>query len=329
MFRTPFIALIAVLFVAPVCLGQIGQTERREIGNFGGVEKAQQAAKKIADSQKHELKYKFAQGEEVRWTVEHSATTKTQIAGTDETTSSRSKSTKLWKVSSIDQLGNITFVHSVEKSNLWQKIGEEDPVLYDSKTDKEVPQEFVGASAMIGKPLAIVTITPTGKVKDRKSSFEQMEIGIGDICIPLPEKPIAAGYRWFVPTEFNASDEEGRRLKLKARLYYELEKVVGGQAYISFRTEVLTPIESDQVRSQLLQKLNKGYLAFDIAKGRLTKREVEWNEKVQEFSGADSFLHYIGKMTEKLASAEVKTTKRVSQADSELKGPDDKPIIRK
>lgn len=329
MIRTSFIALFVVLIATPVCIGQGIKTERREIGSFGGVEKARQAAKKIADTQEYELQYKFIQGEEVRWTVEHSATTKTQIAGTKETTSSRSKSTKLWKVSSIDKLGNITFVHSVEHSNLWQKIGEEDPVLYDSDTDTEVPQEFAGASEMIGKPLAIVTITPTGKVKDRKSSFEQMEIGIGDICISMPEKPVAAGYRWFVPAEFNASDEDGKRLKLKARLYYELEKVVDGQAYISFRTEVLTPIESDQVRSQLLQKLNKGYLAFDIAKGRLTKREVEWNEKVQEFSGVDSFLHYIGKMTENLASSKVKSTNRVSEAEQKLKGPDDKPIIRK
>ena len=182
---------------------------------------------------------------------------------------------------------------------------------------------------MIGKPLAIVTITPTGKVVDRKSSFDQLEFGIGDICVPLPERPVSVGYRWYVPTEFNATDEDGKRIKLKARLHYTLQKVVDNQAYVAFKTEILTPVENDQIRSQLLQKLNKGYLAFDLAKGRLSKREVEWNEKVQEFSGVDSFLHYIGKMTENIVASAQASGKRVSKADTRLKGPDDKPIIRK
>ena len=332
MYRVKFMALTAwLVFVSVSCGQQSPATNSRTDKNLNqaSVNRAKQAARKLENAQQFLLKYKFQSGEEVRWNVEHSATTKTQIAGNSESTSSRSKSTKLWKVSNVDKLGNITFVHSVENSSLWQQIGDDDPVMYDSRSDKEVPQEFSGASQMIGKPLAIVTITPSGKVVDRKSSFDQLEFGIGDICIPMPEKPVAQGYRWFVPTEFNATDEDGKRLKLKARLHYELSKFVNGQAYISFRTEVLTPVESEQVRSQLLQKLNRGYLAFDIENGRLSKREIEWNEKVQEFSGVDSFLHYIGKMTEQIVKADPANPRRVSKTAPKIKGPNDKPIIRK
>ena len=294
---------------------------------------ADQAVKKLAGKEKFELKYKFKAGEEVRWGVEHKATTKTQIAGTLEESSSRTKSVKLWKIKSIDKLGNISFVHSVESTELWQQVGDAEPVAFDSKSGKEAPEEFAPAMDTIGKPLGVITISPNGKVIDRKVDQGQASFGIGDICTPFPNKPISVGHRWFVPTEFAVTDEDGRKLKLKARLNYELSKVVNGVAIISFRTEVLTPIESDQIRAQLLQKLNDGYVAFDIEMGRLTTREIEWNEKVQEYAGADSYLRYTGKMTEKIvvASSNGKTGNRVSKAKprQKIKRPGEAPIIRK
>lgn len=256
------------------------------------------ATEKLANKQKFQLRYQFKPGEQIRWKVEHVATTKTQIAGTNENTSSRTQSIKVWKVKHVDNIGNITFEHSVESTSLWQKIGENEPIAYDSKVDKEAPEQFASAEEMIGKPLAEVTISPTGKIVRRDSEKSQINFGVGDLCTPLPEQPVPVGHRWFVPTEFDAVDDDGKRLKLKARINYQLAKITDGAAIISFRSEVLTPIENDKIRSQLLQKLNDGYVAIDLNKGRLVSKEVLWNEKVQEYAGADSFLHYIGRMTE-------------------------------
>ncbi len=293
---------------------------------------ADRAVNQLVGKQKYDLKYRFKVGEEVRWNVEHTASTKTQIAGKNESTASRTQSTKLWKISNVDSLGNITFVHSVESTALWQKIGEGEPLSYDSKKDQEVPDEFLPASEMVGKPLAVVTISSKGKIIDRKVDDNKTSFGVGDICTPLPTNPVATGQRWYVPTEFEATDDNGRRLKLKARINYQLTKVIDGVAIISFRTEVLTPIESDQIRSQLLQKLNDGYVAFDIEMGRLTTKEVEWNEKVQEYAGADSFLQYTGKMIEKIVVSVPRGDQdRISKSGlaPKIKRPGDKPIIRK
>ena len=295
-------------------------------------DRAAAAAAKVAGKQKVQLNYKFKIGEVVRWDVEHVATTKTQIAGTHETTSSRTKSRKVWKVSSIDSIGNITFVNSVESTSFWQKIGEADAISFDSEKDKEVPPEFASANDMIGKPLAVVTISPTGKVIDRKSESMSVGFGVGDICVPLPKDPIAIGHRWYAPTVFDATDEAGRRLKLKARVNYELTKIVDGNALITFKTEILTPVESDQVRSQLLQKLTNGFVAFDIAAGRLNTKEVRWNEKVQEYAGADSFLHYNGRMTEQIVTSGNVSKKQLSSAaakEAKITRPGSKPLIRK
>jgi hypothetical protein len=130
----------------------------------------------------------------------------------------------------------------------------------------------------------------------------------------LPKEPIAIKHRWNVPLNFQSSNENGANVNLKARRCYEFRKVKDGKAYISFRTEVLTPIKSHTVRSKILQKMIKGMIVWDIAKGLPVQKHVHWDEKVQAYNGADSFLKYVGRMTVKLVDsqelAEVEAVKR-------------------
>ncbi len=296
-------------------------------------DRAGKVARNLARKQSFLMRYQFEPGEEIRWNVEHTATTNAQISGKHETTSSRTQSRKLWTITDVDSKGNFTFDHSVEWMSLWQQIGDDEPTAFDSLSSEPAPEAFHAAVQMIGKPLAVVTITPSGKVVDRNTKVEQLDFGIGDICTPMPEKAVGIGYRWYVPTTYTATDDNGRRLQLKARLHYQLTKVVDGKAYISFRTEILTPIENDKIKSQLLQKLNDGFLVFDIDRGRMVKKEIEWNEKVQEYAGPDSFLQYTGKMTETIVRPDVARAgqDRVSdlRKSSRDKAPEDQPAIRK
>ena len=120
------------------------------------------------------------------------------------------------------------------------------------------------------------------------------------MTVPLPKTAIPVGHKWNVPTTLQATDEDGRNQQLKARIAYELVKVKSGNAYISFRTEILTPVESEKVKSQIMQQKTKGYLVFDINRGRPIRKEIEWDETVQGYEGPDSYLQYLGRMTEKL-----------------------------
>ena len=295
------------------------------------------ATKKMNSMQRYRLVYKLNEGETIRWSVEHVASTKTRMAGETEETASRSISTKAWKVSSVDSLGNITFVHSIEAVKMWQKIGDNDPVAYNSRTDKEVPVEYESVSEKLGKPLAVFSITPTGQITDRKSHVPGARFGTGDVTTPLPKEAIPVGHKWNVPTSFQATDEDGRNQQLKARIAYELVKVKGNHAYISFRTEVLTPIESEKVKSQILQQKTKGYLVFDMGRGRQIRKEIEWDETVQGYEGPDSYLQYLGKMTEKLvdepnsdASAALTPLKpKMASQPVKIKTRDGKPVMRK
>ena len=109
-----------------------------------------------------------------------------------------------------------------------------------------------------------------------------------------------------------AKDRDGALRQLKSRVVYELIKVKSNNAYISFKTEVLTPVESPKIRSQIMQQMTRGYLVFDIDRGYPIRKEIEWDEKVQGFEGPDSLLEYLGRMTERLiiANKDTKVTRK-------------------
>lgn len=269
-------------------------------GYSTGQQNATSQTQTSGSSETYLLQYKLKSGETVRWDVEHVASTKTRMAGEMEETSSRSVSRKAWTVSNVTNEGDMSFTHMIEAVDMWQQIGDEKPISYNSMTDKDVPFEYESTAARLGKVLADITITTDGQVKHRESSLKEMKFGVGDIAVPLPQQAIAIGQKWNVPTTFNAVDEDQRPHELKARLSYQLVKVTDGNAFITFRTEILTPVESEKIQSQIMQQKTKGYLVFDIQRGRPIRKEVEWNERVQGFEGGDSFLEYVAKLSEKL-----------------------------
>lgn len=302
-------------------------------------ERIQRATNKFNKQQLHQLAYKLKKDEEIRWTVEHTVSTKFQMAGELEESSSRSVTTKVWKVANVDNAGHMTFVHQLDAIEMWQQVGEADPVAYNSQIDKEIPEEYKSVAENVGKPLVVFSIKPNGKITDRKSNLRQDNFGVGDVTIPLPEEAIPVGYKWNVPTILEATDENNQNKKLKARVLYELARVKGDNAYIRFKTEVLTPVTSEKVKSTIMQQMTDGYIVFDMKRGRPVLKQVEWDEKAQGFEGPDSFLKYVGRMSEKLVESTSKSVNGsaalaplkadIATQPVELKTRDGKPIMRK
>ena len=85
-----------------------------------------------------------------------------------------------------------------------------------------------------------------------------------------------------------------------------------------------------------MQKMTKGEIAFDLDKGIPSVKVVRWNEKAQGFEGPDSFLEYVGKMSERLVSGSATATaglapikETVAKKPVEIKTRDGKPVLRK
>ncbi len=258
------------------------------------------AAVRLVGETTYELRYRMVPGDEYRWSVEHAANSRVAQHRQSTDTSMRSVAIKTWRILRSDSLGNMTLTHSVDSMRLWQRVGDQEPVSYDSQTDADPPPIFRQVAEMRGKPLATITVTPRGEETFRDSEHLMLQLGYGHATIPLPDGPIAVGQRWQAAQQWRVRNEDGIARLIQGRTRYELKKVAGDQAFIAFQTEALTPIASDHIRAQLMHHLSRGYVVFDIKRGLISLREIEWECKVQGHVSPDSFMHYTAKLTEKL-----------------------------
>ena len=275
----------------------------------------QQAAKEATQDarpvKKYQLQYKLQQGESVRSRVVHLVSMDTKIDGEFENLKSRSVSTRVFHIKDVDAEGNITLTHLVEDAELWQKVTGKDEVRYNSRTDEVVPASYTQIAASIGKPLAVITVSPEGKIITREDSVTQFNPGIGVLLPRLPDYPIAIGQKWYTPEQVRIRSNEGRVKTIKLRKLFTLTKVSNDLATITVKTQVLTPVQDVKIKSQLMQRMQHGEFQFDLAAGRIYSSRMQLDERVVGFNGAASMIHYLSRMTEQLVKP-VPSTKDVS-----------------
>jgi hypothetical protein len=259
------------------------------------------------------LRYKLEQGATLRWQVTHLASTQTTIKGNTQTAKSKSTSVKVWQVKDVEASGNASFVHQVDEVNMWQKVSDRAEVRYNSKTDQEVPPIYKPVAETIGVPMYLATIDPRGQILKRESQHKQTEssqIGLENMTILLPEKPVKVGSNWYAPSQLNIRLPDGIYKEIKIRRLYSLSKVHAGVATIDVKTEVLTPITDAQIKMALLQRLNQGTIKFDIDAGLVLSKQMKWDETIINFNGADSIMHYLAEFTEEFIPSEGATATR-------------------
>jgi hypothetical protein len=248
--------------------------------------------------ERYQLQYKFTAGEMYRIRVTHLVAVETQIRGVTETAKTRSISTKVWNVSNVDKDGNITFTYTVEDANMWQQLSGRDEIRYDSTQDQEPPVEYKHVAESVGVPMGTITVAPSGQILRREKARPQFNPGIGELTALLPEKPVAVGQQWTTEAELPVRLPDGEVKRIKTRQVYKLEKVLTGIATISVHTEVLTPVDEPAVQSQLVQRIKRGEIKFDIDAGRVRSQQLDIDETVIGFSGADSLMKYLARLTE-------------------------------
>ncbi len=249
----------------------------------------------------YRLAYRFTAGEVLLTKVVHLAKVETKIKGVAQTTSSRTVSTRSWRIRDVDAAGNITFDNTVEQVEMWNSVEGREEAHYDSATDKNPPPEFANVAASVGKVLATVKIDPQGRILSRTNAQPLFNPGIGDLTIPFPpadKQPIKTGISWSIPDELKISLEDGTVKKIQTQQQYRLEKVEAGVATIAVATQVLTPVNDPKVQSQIVQRLQRGTIKFDLDAGRLLHKQMDIDQEVFGFSGADSHMQYLARFTE-------------------------------
>jgi hypothetical protein len=253
------------------------------------------------------LKYKFAPGETLRYQVEHLATVETRIAGDSQEQKSRSVSTKAWRVEQVGERG-ITFVHKVEDVDMWSKVSGREEVRYNSRQGQKPPPEYEHVAQSLNVPLATVTMDAHGQILQRESAREHPDLGFGGLVVPLPPAEISVGHTWTVPHRVKVRQRGGLMKEIRTQVRYRLEKLQTGVATISVQTQVLTPVNDPRIKSQLIQKLSRGEVKFDVDAGRVLSKRLDWDESVIGFNGTDSNMKYLARFTETLVASDAERT---------------------
>lgn len=256
------------------------------------------------------LQYKLKAGEQLVSKVVHFAETRTKMSGHEEASNSRTITEKVWDVSAVNAKGEMTFEYRITSVELAQSVGEGEELKYNSQTDAEAPDMFKQVAETVSKPLAKVTINPQGQIISREGNLKSPQLGMGELTLPLPVDPIAIGGQWSVPREVRVKSENGVHKTIKVRELYTLKKVSAGVATISIQTQPLTPVNDPGTESQLIQQLSQGEIKFDVDRGRMMSKQLNWSDEVVGFRGPETSLRYEAKFTEELLPQTKRTAAR-------------------
>jgi hypothetical protein len=247
------------------------------------------------------LRYKYRPGETITYDLEQLVAIDTTIAGNNQKTKLRTKSIRSLRVDQVDDQANMRFTHVIDRVDMWSEVGGRQPVHWSSDQKETAPPEYEHVAEHIGKPISVITINPRGEIVQRQDQVQHPDLGLGGITIPLPDEEVAVGESWSQPLEVKVRLEDQRIKPIQTRELYRLEKVETGIATISIKTQILTPVDDPRVKSQIVQRISQGEIRFDIDAGRLVSKQLNWNEQVLGFSGAESNMKYLAQFTEALS----------------------------
>lgn len=319
-----YVALAIILTLFSACVLVARGDEKSGVRGQGAGGRGQESKGKDVKAQLDKVKeslaptyvlaYKFAKGEQFRTKVVHLATIETKIKGVAQTTKSRTVSTRQWRIKDVAANGHITFENIVDRVEMWNSVEGRQELKYDSATDDSPPPEFAHVAAAVGKVLATVTIDPAGRILSRQNAQPHFNPGIGELTIPFPTVAVKVGATWSIPEDVRIRMENGSTKKVETRQQYRLEKLAEGVATISLETQVLTPINDPKIQVELIQRLQRGTIKFDVDAGRLIHKQLDMDQSVFGYSGDDSHMQYLARFTEEPLPRE-ETTAQGSQPE--------------
>ncbi len=259
---------------------------------------------------KYLLRYKFQSGEVLRYNVKHAANIRSNIDGTSQEVEMRSESIKAWKVTDVLPEGSIQFVHLVESVKMSNRTPGKGETSYDSTADEQAPKGYETAARAVGVPLSVLKISPSGKILDREEKHPQPPTSDDlPITLELPEQRIAVGEKWTTTYEIEAESKGGAKTEVRTRRLCRLKSVSRGVATIEVKYDVLTPI-SPYIEAQLVQRLTKGTVRFDIRSGRLISQRQDVDKNILGFAGATSSMRYESRFREDLIPPQKKVARK-------------------
>jgi len=262
------------------------------------------------EAQKYLLRYQLNTGQNLHYEVTHVAKTKTRIRGAEEVSQVHTVSQRHWEVATADD-SEMTFNHVVDAVEMTQQQGDAEEIRWNSESGEKPPALFKRVSDQIGTTSSTITISPRGDETRRENNIgSKASLGMGSLAIAFPEKPIAIGESWSLPRDVKARTEQGEIKVIKIRELYTLKKVKTGVATLSVRSQPLTPLNEESIRAQVVQQMSNGEIRFDLDNGYMISKQLDWDETIVGFQGANSLMEYRARFSERLVDGVQRTARR-------------------
>ncbi len=271
------------------------------------------------------LRYKFKEGETLKYTVEQRMNMNGNVAGNDITMEMGMNMDMTWKVLSVNKDGSAKLTQTIDRVRMTMKAGPLGEVDIDTKSDKEPSDPIGKAMAPIFKAMAgaefTMTMTPLGEPKDvqvpekvlnavknaggglpgASLSPDDLKQMVNQGGLVLPEKPVKKGDSW---THSSNMAMQGMKMKVDTKATYEGETTEGGKKLqeISLAPKMTTEGGPAGVEIKLKNQESKGKALFDNDKGRVVETELNQNMDMDLSAGGQSFTMKIRQtVTMKLA----------------------------
>ncbi|MCH2213333.1 MAG: hypothetical protein MK110_18695 [Fuerstiella sp.] len=273
-----------------------------------------------ADAVKYLLRYKFSDGDVIRYRSEKVAEQSLVVAGYKKTDRTRVEQIRRFQVSGLEATGQANLVMQYESVIMSRQVDDGEPVVFRSDMKRsEIPALFAGFADKLRGNAPKFAVMPTGVPRDDDGRIilpdqdppgEKKEQPETRFMLPLPDSSLAVGdtWRYITRVKVRVTTEIAREIQLLTTC--RLASVVDGIARIRFSTSPLGRLKSVTERTQLVSAMPRGYCLMDIEKGRITKRVIRNSSSVHGVQGPQTLLTYSSDSIEELMTPRPRVVQR-------------------
>lgn len=266
---------------------------------------------RAANDGKHLLRYQFEKGAYIAYEVEHDVKITTQKGDAILTVNQQSQTSKRYHIVSLRPDGGAIIEPIIDRVEMRVQSDDGQPIVYDSESSDVVPSVFQGVKESIGKPLSRIEVGPNGELiaatklihasvpgQPAEPPAEASNDPSVNPLVVFPKNPVRIGESW--KDQFKVSVTVDRKLwqPVTVQRQYTLESVNDGRAVIRIETALITLVRDPIVLAQLIQRTPRGKVVFDMKRGQIESRDLNIDERVIGFGGADSMMRAISELSE-------------------------------
>ncbi len=249
-----------------------------------------------------QLAWKFSAGESLQYVVKQNMKMTMNIADKTQQIAMSQTMDMQWKIVNVDPAsGDVNMGQTVERVQMDSQGGPIGTLKFDSSSP-EVPKTPYGKAIadvfkkLIGQEFGVHMLS-TGKIdqvtvpdsllaalKQSGSTGNALDENtlkqlMTQSAVVLPETPISTGHMW---ESMQQIEMPFGTMTVKSKLTFEGIDSSTGQARIAMTPSILlTPKQGTEINLKLTKTEGKGSLLFDVARGRITKSDLELRMEMQ------------------------------------------------